>query len=68
MRVRLTIKWPYGDEWGWVIGNFKKMSANDNYKNAFVIRWDDGDESYWPKGPTSEYGPAKNWALIRLID
>ena len=65
MRLKLAIKWPYGDEWGWVIGTFKRMSTNAKYKHAFVITWEDGEQSYWPKEPTAQYGTNKKWVLIR---
>ena len=63
LRVRLAIKWPYGDDWGWVIGNFKKMSTSGKHKNAFVIRGDDGVQTYWPKEPNCEYGADRKWVL-----
>jgi hypothetical protein len=62
---RLALKWPYGDDWGWVIGNFKKVCTSGHYKGHFVMRWEDGEETYWPKEPRTTYGPDRKWVLLK---
>ena len=63
--LKLASKWAYGDKWGWAIGTFKKMSTVSAFRNHFVIKWEDGMETYWPKSPNSEYGSDQKWVLIR---
>jgi hypothetical protein len=62
---RLALKWPYGDDWGWVIGNFKQVCTSGHYKGHFVMRWEDGEETYWPKEPRTTYGPDRKWVLLK---
>ena len=65
---KLGLKWPYGHQFGWVIGNFKKIQTSGQYTGYYVIRWQDGDETYWPKEPRAEYGPQRKWVLIKHIN
>ena len=41
------------------------MSTVSAFKGHFVVKWEDGDETYWPKSPNSEYGADKKRVLIR---
>ena len=64
LRVRIALKWPYGTEWGWEIGTFQRLQQKGRWRNHFVMRWEDGKESYLPKPARAEYGRTKQWVLL----
>jgi hypothetical protein len=64
-KLKIALKWPFGDEFGWEIGKIIKLVTRaGRHKGSFVIRFEDGIEYYWPKLPNSQYGGTKDWVLI----
>lgn len=60
----VALKWPYGDEFGWEIGEFVRVIDKGKYKGCYEIHFEDDIEYFWPKEPNSEYGPSRKWVLL----
>ena len=63
-RLKIALKWPFGDCVGWEIGELKviqlfatRVGIN---KGRWLFKFEDGVEYYWPKEPNSAYGRNKN--------
>jgi len=64
-KLKIALKWPFGDEFGWEIGKIIKLVTHaGRHKGSFVIRFEDGIEWYWPKLRDFQYGGTKAWVLI----
>ena len=64
LKLKIALKWPFGDKFGWEIGKIIKLVTHTGqHKGSFVIRFEDGIEWYWPKLRDSQYGRTKDWVL-----
>lgn len=65
--IRLGLRWPFGDEVGWELGDFTKYDSQGTHKGEFTVRFEDGQVVWFPVPPLAEYGCTadKRWCLFQ---
>ena len=65
--IRLALRWPFGDEIGWELGNFTKYDTKGAHRDKYTVQFDDGQEVWFPVPPLAEYGCTvdKRWCLFQ---
>lgn len=68
-KIRVGIKWPFGDQIGWEMGRFTKFASSGPHKGEFTVQFEDGVLVWFPLPPSVEYGPTvdKRWVLVEPI-
>ena len=68
-RIRVGVKWPFGDEVGWEMGSFTKFDSSGPHKGEYTVQFEDGQVVWFPVPPLKEYGSTvdKRWVLVEPV-